>query len=70
MSMPSYVYLVECVDRADFHRPLRRKVCKTKRAAENWGVVNVDELAEAARKRGEDVIDFDYAIRPVEYLDN
>jgi len=65
-----HLYLVRIVDRADFNRTARRIICKSNRAALNWAIVNRDELAEAARARGDDMIDYDYEIVAITYLDN
>lgn len=70
MTMPSYLQLVEVRDLAAFSNVVARKVCKSRRAAENWGAQRAQEKAELAAQRGEDIISFDYTVASIEYLDN
>lgn len=70
MPMPSHLQLVEVRDLADFSNVVARKVCKSRRAADAWGAMRSQELAEAAHAKGEDIISFDYSVCAIPYLDN
>ncbi len=70
MAMPGYVYLVSVVDCADAERLIAHRVFKTGQAAKRWGASAAQARAEAAHAAGQDVIEYDYRVRVIEYVDN
>jgi len=70
MSKPRYLSMVVIVDCLRDRKPLKRLVCKSSRAASNWGAIQVARFAEDAQMRGEEEFSFDYDVSAVEYLDN
>lgn len=69
-NMPSHVYLVTVLDLADFSRVKARKITKSRQAANHWGSTKAQALAEQAHSKGEAIINFNYEITAIEYLDN
>lgn len=71
MSMPSYVYLVVVTNgdaKDPTHTVIAERVCKSMRAAQNFGITKCDELWKQTATTAFD--DFNWSAKAISYIDN